>query len=52
MKDVIIKILLVAIALSAITVFAASQTGLWGDSKTIRDRSHSSVWVVWHLPLN
>ncbi|GGG18798.1 hypothetical protein [Paenibacillus abyssi] len=43
MKEVIIKILLIAIALSAITFFVASQTGLWGDSKTIRDRSHSRV---------
>lgn len=43
MKDVIMKILLIAFALSAIAVFIASQTGLWGDSKTIRDRSHDSV---------
>ncbi|MGF7033422.1 hypothetical protein J2T17_004370 [Paenibacillus mucilaginosus] len=43
MKDVIIKILLVAIALSAITVFVSSNNGLWGDSKTIRDQSHNRV---------
>jgi hypothetical protein len=43
MKDVIMKILLVAIALAAITVYAANDSGLWGDSKTIRDRSHSTV---------
>lgn len=43
MKDVIIKLLLVAIALSAITVYVSREAGLWGDSKTIRDRSHSSI---------
>ena len=32
MKEVIIKILLIAIALSAFTYFVV--TGLWGDSKT------------------
>lgn len=43
MKAVIMKVLLIAIALSAITVYAASETGLWGDSKTIRDQSHTRV---------
>ena len=41
MKEVIIKILLIAIALSAFTYFVV--TGLWGDSKTTDGRKDSEV---------
>jgi hypothetical protein len=41
MKDTIMKILIIAIALSAFTVLIA--TGLWGDSKTIEGRKNSEV---------
>ncbi|MGZ9584155.1 hypothetical protein [Paenibacillus marinisediminis] len=41
MKDVIIKILLIAIALSAFTFFVA--TGIWGDSNTIDGRKDKEV---------
>lgn len=43
MKAIIILLLLIAIALSAFTYYAASSSGLWGDSKTIRDHSHSRI---------
>jgi hypothetical protein len=41
MKDVIVKILLIAIALSAFTFFVA--TGLWADSNTTDGRKDSEV---------
>ncbi|MGZ9584154.1 hypothetical protein [Paenibacillus marinisediminis] len=43
MKEIMIKILLIALALSAIMLLIGSSSGVWGDSETIRDRSHSSV---------
>lgn len=41
MKDVIIKILIIAIALSAFTWFVA--TGLWTDSGTVNGRKDTQV---------
>lgn len=41
MKDIIIKVLLVAIALSAFTFFIA--TALWTDSGTINDQKDTQV---------
>lgn len=41
MKDVIIKVLLIAIALSAFTFFVA--TGLWTDSNTVDGRKDAQV---------
>jgi hypothetical protein len=41
LKDVIIKILLIAIALSAFTWFIA--TGLWADSGTVDSRKDTQV---------
>ncbi|WP_155987941.1 hypothetical protein [Gorillibacterium massiliense] len=43
MKDIIVKLLLIAVALAAITFFVGSESGLWGDAKTVRDRSDSQV---------
>ncbi|MCY9665866.1 hypothetical protein M5X11_12965 [Paenibacillus alginolyticus] len=41
MKDVIIKVLLIAIGLSAFTLWVA--TGLWTDSGTVDGRKDSEV---------
>lgn len=43
MKDVIIKILLAALAISCIVVFILSTDGLSGDTKTIRDKSSEAI---------
>jgi hypothetical protein len=43
MKEIIIKILLIAAALSAVTYYVGSEAGLWGDAKTVRDRSTAKV---------
>lgn len=41
MKPIIIKLLMIAIALSAFTFFVA--TGLWGDSGVVDGRKDSEV---------
>ncbi|MGF7033419.1 hypothetical protein J2T17_004367 [Paenibacillus mucilaginosus] len=41
MKDVIVKILIIAICLSAFTFFVA--TGLWNDSTTLDGRKDTQV---------
>lgn len=43
MKDIIMKVLLATIALSAITYYLVSETGVWGDSQAIRDQSHRMI---------
>ena len=43
MKDIIVKLLLIAVALGGITIFVGSESGLWGDVKIVRDRSTGHV---------